>query len=154
MTANESNEPVYFNSLYRHGVDEKRRVQIPAKWRPASGTTRYAIILWRKGNQKECCLLVLPPEKTQLLVSRMTELRFGDPQAESLRRVLGSNSDVVDLDKSGRICLPEALAREANIGREAVLVGMWDRFQIWNPDRYEAIQERDQAMADQASQLV
>jgi DNA-binding transcriptional regulator/RsmH inhibitor MraZ len=38
--------PTYYNSCYRHGVDEKRRVQIPAKWRPEEPGTELTVILW------------------------------------------------------------------------------------------------------------
>ncbi len=43
-----NNEPTYYNSLYRHGVDEKRRVQIPAKWRPEKTGTELTLMLWPK----------------------------------------------------------------------------------------------------------
>jgi len=42
----------------------------------------------------------------------------------------------VTLDKGGRICLPEAMAKAAVIDKEAMLVGLVDRFEIWNPERY------------------
>jgi len=37
-------ETIYYNSLFRHGVDEKRRVQIPAKWLPTEGSVEFAMI--------------------------------------------------------------------------------------------------------------
>ena len=61
MELNETTEPKYYNSLYRHGVDEKRRVQIPAKWRPAKPGTELTLVLWPKAKEGPC-LRVLPPQ--------------------------------------------------------------------------------------------
>ena len=58
----------YYNSCYRHGVDEKRRVQIPAKWRPETDGTELTVILWPK-HQAGACLRVLPPEEMAKLMA-------------------------------------------------------------------------------------
>jgi MraZ protein len=87
-------------------------------------------------------------------VNKLKEMPYSDPKADSLRRLLGKNSDQAKLDKSGRICLPEMMARGAGIDREAVLIGSWDRFEIWNPDRYEATSVVDEALAPDAYKLI
>jgi MraZ protein len=143
MSANASSEVIYYTSLYRHGVDEKRRVQIPAKWRPADASIVFTLVLWPKGTMLEACLLVLPPEEWAALVQKLKGLPFADPQAQELRRIIGRNSDRVTVDKSGRICLPEEMAKAAAIDDRAVLLGMVDRFEIWNPERYEEVAAAD-----------
>jgi MraZ protein len=142
-----SGEVIYYNSLYRHGVDEKRRLQIPAKWRSADATVEFTLILWPKGPLPDACLLVLPPEEWVALVQKLKALPFADPQAQILRRIIGRNSDRVALDKSGRICLPEAMAKAAAIDKEAVLLGLVDRFEIWNPERFDAVNAADQQLS-------
>ena len=130
-------ETVY-QSRYRHGVDEKRRVQIPAKWRPADEGFQFALVLWPHQEKPDACLLVLPPKAFSEFVQKITAMPFADPKAEALRRILGEKSDRVQLDKAGRICLPDTFATAVGIKDEAILNGMFDRFQIWNPERYEA----------------
>ncbi len=61
-----------------------------------------------------------------------------DPNKVVLKRFIGSESVQVTLDKAGRICLPEKMAKEAGISEEAVLVGLLDRFEIWSPDASRA----------------
>ncbi len=134
--------PVIYNSIYRHGVDDKRRLQIPAKWRSDDGG-QFTIILWPRGAVREACLLALPPAELMDLMQRLKSMPFADPNAESLRRLIGENSDQVIPDKAGRICLPESMAKAVGIEKEAVLVGLMDRFQIWNPERYEATKTMD-----------
>ncbi len=154
MSASVSNEIIYYNSLYRHGVDEKRRVQIPAKWRATETDMELTLIIWPKGTQQEACLLVLPPDEWNSLVQKLKAMPFSDPKAEALRRLLGTKSDRVALDKAVRICLPDAMAKAAAIDREAVLVGLVDRFEIWNPSRYEAASTIDEELAPEAFKLI
>ena len=153
MSGSENNAPVYYNSLYRHGVDDKRRLQIPAKWRSASEEA-FTVILWPNGARRDAYLLVLPPEPMQALIAKLKSMPYSDPTAESLRRLLGKKSDQVSVDKSGRICLPEMITKAAGIEKEAVLVGSWDRFEIWNPERYEQASVVDDALAAEAFKLI
>lgn len=150
----ESNEPIYYSACYRHGVDEKRRVQVPAKWRPAEDGVQFTLILWPHNGQPDSCLLVLPPSVFKELAAKITTMRFADPGAEALRRILGEKSDRVQLDKVGRITLPDWMAKAAGIKEEAVLNGMFDRFQIWSPERYEATKSAVDAMAGKAFELI
>lgn len=153
MPLDQPNEPIYYNSFYRHGVDEKRRVQIPAKWRPAEPEV-LTLILWPKGTMPEACLLVLPPREWEILVQKLKAMPYADPKTEALRRLLGKKSDRVTLDKGGRICLPEAMAKAAATDKEAMLVGLVDRFEIWNPERYEAASAVDDELLPEAFKLI
>jgi MraZ protein len=146
-------ESLFYNSVYRHGVDEKRRVQIPAKWRSERPEV-LTLIVWPKGKWTEACLLVLPPDLWLGLVAKLKAMSFSDPKAEALRHLIGKKSDRVTLDKAGRICLPEWMAEATGIGKEAVLVGLVDRFQIWDPDRHEAASAVDDQLSSEAYKLI
>jgi MraZ protein len=145
--------PTYYNSCYQHGVDEKRRVQVPAKWRPARPGTQLTLILWPK-SQEGPCLRVLPPEEMAELMASIDGMPNDDPNKTVLKRFIGSESVQVALDKAGRICLPEAMAQKAGVQSEAVLVGLLDRFEIWNPDRYAKVKASDAVMATEAFKLM
>lgn len=153
MESDETREPICYNSLYRHGVDEKRRVQIPAKWRPAQPGTELTLILWPKAKDGPC-LRVLPPQQLAKLMQEVNEMPNSDANKVVLKRFIGSESEQVTLDKAGRICLPEKMAREAGIGQAAVLVGLLDRFEIWSPERYENVRVSDAVMAQEAFKLM
>lgn len=153
MSVPRSNEPIYYNSCYRHGVDEKRRVQIPAKWRPEREGTELTLVVWPK-HQAGVCLRVLPPEQMAKMMSDIDAMPNGDPNKVVLKRFIGSESIQVALDKGGRICLPEEMARVAGIKEEAVLVGLLDRFEIWSPVRYENVKAADAVLASEAFKLM
>lgn len=145
--------PTYYNSCYRHGVDEKRRVQIPAKWRPDDDGVELTLILWPKHNAG-ACLRVLPPAEMAQLMADIDAMPAGDDKKVFLKRFIGSESVQVTLDKAGRICLPDEMARKADIKDEAVLVGLLDRFEIWNPARYETVKAADAVLAHEAFKLM
>jgi MraZ protein len=146
-------EPSYYNSIYRHGVDEKRRVQIPAKWRPAEAGVELTVVLWPKAKEGPC-LRVLPPRQMAALMNDIQSMPNSDPNKGVLKRFIGSGSEQVALDKTGRICLPEEMAREAGISDQVVLVGLLDRFEIWSPERYEKVRSADAVMAQEAFKLM
>ena len=153
MSQNKTNEPTYYNSLYHHGVDEKRRVQIPAKWRPSEASIELTLILWPKSNEGPC-LRVLPPKEMAHLMEEIDSMPSSDLKKTVLKRLIGSASEQVVVDKSGRICLPGEMAEAAGIKDEAVLVGLLDRFEIWNPERYQKVKASDAVMAQEAFKLM
>ena len=146
-------EPTYYNSCYRHGVDEKHRVQIPAKWRPEEERSELTVIVWPK-HQAGTCLRVLPPEEMAQLMADLDAMPNGDPGKVVLKRFIGSESVQLTLDKAGRICLPEEMKNAAEIKDEAVLVGLLDRFEIWNPARYENVKAADAVVAHEAFKIM
>ena len=153
METTETVQPTYYNSLYRHGVDEKRRVQIPAKWRPAEPNVEFTLIVWPKSKEGPC-LRVLPPEEMAKMMRDIEAMPNSDPNKVVLKRFIGSESIQVALDKAGRICLPDPMASAVGIKDEAILVGLLDRFEIWNPERYEKVRASDAVMAQEAFKMM
>src|SRR6476660_1389851 len=87
MTANGPGAPTYYNSLYRHGVDEKRRVQIPAMWRPSEPGIEFTLILWPKAKEGPC-LRVLPPQEMAELMRDIDAMPNSDPNKVVLKRFI------------------------------------------------------------------
>ncbi len=154
MADADNNEVIYYQSQFRHGVDEKRRVQIPSKWRPARPEVELTLILWPNGTEPNACLLVLPPAKMHALDQKIRAMPIAEPKAAALRRQLGSRMASVTLDKAGRICLPEAMAKAVKIDKEALLVGLVDQFEIWNPERYGKVDAADSELLPDALKLI
>lgn len=153
MDSSENSEPTYYNSSYRHGVDEKRRVQIPAKWRPTQPGVELTLVLWPK-SQAGPCVRVLPPQQMAALMKDLSAMPNSDPNKVVLKRFIGSESVQAPLDKTGRICLPEEMAKAAGITDQVVLVGLLDRFEIWSPQRYEQVKATDAVLAQEAFKLM
>jgi len=118
---------------------------LPAKWRPKDAGLVFRVLPWPVNVQE--CLLVLPPERWDLMVQKLKLTKMQDPRVAALERVLGGTSAALTLDKVGRLCLPENLAKAAALEREAVFVGRLDKFEIWSPARYEVSTVQDKILA-------
>ena len=138
-----------YNSIYRHGVDEKRRIQIPSMWRPAEPGIQLTHIVWPQRAEGPC-LRVLPPKEMAELMAELDAMANDDGRKTILKRIIGAESTQVTLDKAGRICVPEEMATSAGISKEATLVGLLDRFEIWDPARYEKVKAADMVLAQEA----
>ena len=141
MSGQTANELIIYNGEFHHGVDDKRRVQIPARWAP-NKSGEYMVVAWPK-HQAGICLRALPPAPLAKLMQEIEAMPSSDPMKGLLKRDIGTKSIQVKLDNAGRICIPEDLAKAADISDKAVVAGLLDRFEIWNPARYTRAREID-----------
>jgi MraZ protein len=151
MAGERENEICIYNSLYRHEVDDKRRVQVPSKWRSAKGGTQFTLIVWPK-HKEGVCLRVLPPDEMAKLMGDLDQLPVNE--RITAKRQIGSRSEQVTVDSAGRICIPQAMAEAADIDDKAVMVGLLDKFEVWSPKRYEAVEAADQVLSARAFDLM
>lgn len=139
-----------FVGSFRHAVDSKKRVAVPAKWRAAASGTREFYVLPDPQN----CLFVLPESEMGKLAERASEISIGEYERRDVLRLIASQAHASPCDKQGRITLTEDLLRYAGIGGEAVLVGAISKFEIWSPDRLAAnTQSVASTLAEAAKQL-
>jgi MraZ protein len=143
-----------YTGKFEFGVDEKRRVQIPAKWRPQAEGVEFAVIVWPKDKEGPC-LRVLPPNRFAKLRADLDAMPVGDAKT-TLKRFIGANTEHCALDKAGRICLPDQMMEAVGlkIKEEAVLVGVVDQFEIWNPKKYAELHAVVQVKAEDAFKLL
>lgn len=147
MNAEPQPSSIFFNGIFEHGLDEKRRIQIPAKWRPANQSGyEFTVIVWPK-YKEGVCLRVLPPDQMVKLLASIDKLEDSDPAKPTLKRLIGSKSIQAELDKAGRVCIPDSMAQAAGITKDAVLAGMVDKFEIWSPERLAKRAATDEAVA-------
>lgn len=114
-----------FIGEYRHTIDEKGRTSIPSKFRAelASGC------VVTKGLDK--CLWVYPLVEWQRLAEKIAELPITQKNARSFARLMLAGASDVSLDRIGRINLPSYLREYSNIKKDVVIVGIYNRIEIW-----------------------
>jgi MraZ protein len=125
-----------FNSTFPMKVDEKRRVQIPAKWRPDETGAEVTIVPWETAHGMS--LRVFPQAQFLKMVEKIESMPEGSVERDELMRKVGRNSEQVTIDTVGRITLPDGMLKAAGLSTQAVLVGVVRVFEIWNPDRFAA----------------
>jgi MraZ protein len=143
--------PVDYTGHFKHGLDGSRRVMLPAKWRPAD-PVKFTILPWPIGVEDR--LLVLPPERWREMLSKLKTRSLTDKRVEALEQVIAENAAQVELDKVGRLCLPEELTKLTGITNEAEMVGRLDKFEIWNPKARQAVREQNKALAAEVAREI
>ena len=92
-------------------------------------------------------MVALTLETHTRVMQKLLSAGMGDEKAQAVMRNFSRNSGDLVMDKAGRVVLPENLAKAAGIEKEAVLLGMFDRFEIWAPDRYAQAATQEDAVA-------
>jgi MraZ protein len=134
-----------FHGTFIRGIDESWRVMIPAEWKPEDLSTVFTALVWPI--KAKNFLLVLPPERWRISLEKLRAKSLTNEQVAMAERVIATNSVALTLDKVGRFRLPEELAGKVGIKKEVRFVGRLDKFEIWNPDRYQAVAAADEAQA-------
>jgi len=116
---------------FRHAIDEKGRLAVPARFR-GQLTDGCVVVRWI-----ENCLAVYPMADWEVLAAKVKALPFTDPNARLLQRQLFAMASEETLDKQGRILIPAGLREFAGLGAEAKIVGSLDHAEIWAPERWD-----------------
>lgn len=127
---------------YSQKIDEKGRLNFPAKFREEMGETFY-VTRWL-----DECLIALPLSKFEAVRAKLSE--SGMVKNRALKRMLYSGAELEKPDKQGRILLPAHLREHAGIENTAIVIGVDDYAEIWSPERWKEMTEsmRDGAMAE------
>lgn len=128
-----------FLGQYQHSLDDKNRLTIPARFRELLSDGAFVT----QGFDRN--LMVLTTGAFEQVYERLNAMNIADPSARLLRRMILGNAYQVEIDKAGRILLPQPLREFAALDGEVVLVGQGDYFEVWSP---QAWQEQQQKLAD------
>jgi len=126
---------------YHYTLDEKWRVVIPQKFRRALGD-----VVTVTRNPLDPCLFVFSQEEWSRVAQKLASLPLVERQ---FVRFLTSGVVECELDRQGRIVLPAHLREYAQIDREAVVIGVINRVEIWSEGNWRANLEKTQADAPQ-----
>ena len=139
-----------FVGTFRHSVDDKNRVAIPAKWRAeARGSQEFYVL-----PDPKSCLVVLPASAMEKMLERADDISIGEYERRDVLRLIASRAHATPCDKQGRVSLTEELLKHAGIEKDAVLVGVLTRFEIWSPSRLAEVERNTtQNFAEAAKQL-
>lgn len=121
-----------FTGEYRHSIDDKGRVAVPARFRGELAGIAF-VSRWIDG-----CLAIFPKDEWNALAERVGALHQTDASARNFARFLFSGAIEVELDRQGRAVVPAYLRQFAGLNGEAVVVGARDHLELWQPDRWAA----------------
>ena len=120
-----------FIGEYRHNLDAKGRLILPAKFRSCLGERCIA------SRGLDHCLFVFPLEEWQGMEEKMRNLPLTKKDARAFSRFFFSGATECELDGQGRILLPPSLREYAQIKKEVAIIGVSSRIEIWAADRWD-----------------
>ncbi len=122
---------------FEHMLDAKGRVFIPAKWRESVGDT-LVITLGLLESTSAACLTGRSLEEWERFSQKLSALPVSDTQGQNIRRRLYSMAAACEIDKQGRILIPAQLRELTGLNKDATLIGVGERVEIWNPETLAA----------------
>ena len=125
---------------YAHNIDAKGRLFIPARLREELGQTFHVTV------GMDHCLSVYSDESWAAFTDKVRSLPYS--KAKALRPLFANAVDC-EPDGQGRILIPAKLREYADLQKEVVVIGSFDRVEIWNAERWA----REEAMAFESGSL-
>ena len=119
-----------FTGEYRHAVDDKGRLAVPARFR-AQLAEGVVVARWM-----DTCLAIFPMPAWDELSAKVGGLPMTDPNARLLQRQLFAGAFETELDRQGRVLVPLGLRTFAGLESEALVLGSRDHAEIWSPQRW------------------
>ena len=131
-----------FYGEYRHSLDDKGRIIMPAKYREQLGGKFYITKdLW--GKEKECCLFVYSEEGFNQLADKLRKMHNSQEEIRRHNRRFFPSVQDTEADKQGRVGISAELREYAGLEKDVVLAGLDDHIEIWNRESWEAYNSDD-----------
>ncbi len=125
-----------FIGEFHHNIDAKGRVAIPSKFRSRLGG---GAVITRGLDQ---CLTLYPHKNWLVLAEKLSNLSIAQANSRAFNRFMLSGAMDVKLDKQGRIIIPEYLRKYSGIKKKVIIVGLFDKMEIWSEDSWNKYKAR------------
>lgn len=138
-----------FMGEYQHSIDDKGRIIIPSKFRESLGA-RFVVT-----RGLDNCLFVYPMEEWSLLEQKLKSLPLMKSDARAFTRFFFSGATECELDKQGRINVPNHLREYAKLDKECMVLGVSNRVEIWSKETWaQYYQQSEETFNEIAEKLV
>lgn len=131
---------------YKHSLDPKGRIAIPAKFREKLATG--AIITRGLDN----CLFVFGGKEWDALAQKLMLLPLAQANSRAFVRLMLSGAADVEFDGQGRILVPDYLRTYAGLEKQAIITGLYNRVEIWNVERWTHYKQKTENSSDEIAE--
>lgn len=122
-----------FMGEYNHTIDTKGRLIVPSKFREALGDA-FVVTKGLDG-----CLFVYDNIEWSLFEEKLKSLPITNKEARQFVRFFLAGATEAEVDKQGRILIPNVLREFAELTKEVVLIGVGSRIEIWSRERLDGV---------------
>lgn len=135
-----------FIGEFTHSLDTKGRVAVPVKFRGKIGSN--AIIT--RGLDR--CLFVFTSKEWETLAQKLIALPLAQANSRAFVRLMLAGAMDVEVDKQGRVLIPDYLREYAGLKKEVVVAGLYNRIEIWDSESWKAYKTKTESESDEIAE--
>ena len=135
-----------FIGEYSHTLDDKGRVAIPKKFRP---DLEGGAVVTRGLDH---CLFLYTRNEWEKLAEKLSSLPFAQANTRAFARLMLAGAMDVEVDKQGRIILPEYLRTYGNIKKEIVIAGLYNRLELWDAEEWKQYTKKTESESNEIAE--
>ncbi|PJA41625.1 cell division/cell wall cluster transcriptional repressor MraZ [Candidatus Wolfebacteria bacterium CG_4_9_14_3_um_filter_37_9] len=135
-----------FIGEFKHNLDLKGRLAVPIKFRQK--LSGGAIVT--RGLDK--CLFVFSNKEWEVLAQKLIALPLAQANSRAFVRLMLAGAMDVELDKQGRILIPDYLRDYAGLKKETIVAGLYNRFEIWNSESWKEYKNKTESQSDEIAE--
>lgn len=121
-----------FIGEYSHNIDDKGRIALPTKFRQDLG--RGAVVTRGLDN----CLFLYTQAEWEKLAAKLANMPIAQSKSRAFARLMLAGAMDVEMDKQGRVILPEYLRKYAGMKKKVVITGLYNRLEIWDEQKWNS----------------
>ena len=135
-----------FIGEFKHSVDTKGRVAVPAKFR--NQISSGAIIT----RGLDHCLFVFTETDWESLAQKIVALPLAQANSRAFARLMLSGASSAELDSQGRILIPDYLRKYAGLGKSVKVIGVYNRMEVWDETAWQKYREKTESAGDEIAE--
>lgn len=125
-----------FRGRYEHAIDDKGRLSIPSKFRDLLARRRERVLVL---TDFDSCVAAYPLKEWRQFEEKIRSQSTFRKEFRDFLRLFYSGAIECDLDSQGRILIPPPLRERAELRRDVIIVGVLNKIEIWNRERWERL---------------
>lgn len=131
---------------YKHNLDTKGRMAIPAKFREELKSG--AIITRGLDN----CLFIFTNKEWETLAQKLVTLPLAQANSRAFVRLMMSGASDVEVDSQGRVLIPDYLRKYADLSKQVVVAGLYNRIEVWDFEKWEKYKSKTESSSDEIAE--
>jgi len=135
-----------FIGEYQHSIDVKKRLALPAKFRKELG--KKLVVTRGLDN----CLVVYTSQAWKSVMEELKKLSTAKAESRKFTRAILGGAVEADLDKLGRILIPDYLKDYAGLKKDVTVCGLSNKLEIWDSERWEEYRKKAEADIDKVAE--
>lgn len=135
-----------FIGEYKHNLDNKGRIAIPAKFRER---LKGGGVITRGLDHS---LFLLTKEEWGGLAGKLISLPLAQSNSRAFVRLMLAGAMEVDLDNQGRILIPDYLREYSGLKKEAIIAGLYNRIEIWDAATWQNYKSKTESASDEIAE--